>query len=114
MPQTIEGVPAATRELLRKQLAEQPLASLDDVVPVDIDKFIEAQKDLAPETKVEPIRDQVDAPKSSLVQEEIDSIKDQVNAALSTLIDMVVGLEERFDALDARIVEFNRKGGHKL
>lgn len=122
--QTIEGVPGPIRQEIERQkeigVAEHIRNAAPDgcvcepceatrIAP-DAMAFAEAAKDLAPK-QVVPVLAQGSGPS---IQEELDAIKDQVNEALSTMIEMIVGLEERFDTLDQRIAEFNRKGGHKL
>jgi vacuolar-type H+-ATPase subunit D/Vma8 len=49
-----------------------------------------------------------------VTQDEITFLKGQINSALSQLVELFVSLEDRFDTLDTRIAEYNRKSSHKL
>lgn len=123
MPETIEGVPMGaqskvtieTSPSISKEEFEAVVDSVQKEKETLMEQFEQAKKDLFERKEIKllpPGLSVTDNPPT--LQDELDAIKDQVNQALATVIEMVVGLEERFDALDSRIQEFNRRGGHKL
>jgi hypothetical protein len=53
-------------------------------------------------------------PEDYVTQDDFTYLKGQINNALEQLVELFVGLEDRFDLLDERIAQYNRKSSHKL
>lgn len=49
-----------------------------------------------------------------VMQDEFLYLKEQINNALGELITLIVGLEDRFEALEKRLELFNKKSGQKI